>query len=170
MFRHLHRPFAQHPEQVASSGGVTDRVRQDGLHMRKLYEKPMVRKVDAHEEEGKRLLRDVEAIDRRRSQRVMIQIPVHAYFQTPDGKDLRVDAFTLSVNAHGCLLTMDFKPDDGQRMRLVNPKSAVGQSGKVVRAQRARDGSYAVAFEFDAPAPQLWSIVFPPADWQQPRS
>jgi len=138
--------------------------------MRKWYEKPLVRKVDAQGEEGKRLLKDVEAIDRRRSQRVMIQIPVHAHLQTPDGKDLHVDAFTLSVNAHGCLLTMDFKPDDGQRMRLVNPKTTVGQSGKVIRAQRARDGSYAVAFEFDAPAPQLWSIVFPPADWQQPRS
>jgi hypothetical protein len=130
----------------------------------------MLRKFDIHGQEGKRLLNDVESADRRRSQRVMIQIPVHAYFQTPDGADLHVDAFTLSVNAHGCLLAMDFKPDEGQRMRLVNPKTTVGQSGKVVRAQRARDGSYAVAFEFDSPAPQLWSIVFPPADWQRTRS
>lgn len=99
----------------------------------------------------------------------MIQIPVYAHFQGPDGTELRVDAFTLLVNAHGCLLTMDFKPEEGQRMRLVNPKSALEQTGKVIRAQRSRDGAFAVAFEFDNPSPHLWSVVLPPTDWRLPK-
>ena len=99
----------------------------------------------------------------------MIQVPVYAHFQSPDGREVRVDAFTLLVKAHGCLLAMDFKPEEGQRMKLVNPKSSLEQSGKVIRAQRSRDGAYAVAFEFDSPSPHLWSLVFPPTDWGLPK-
>lgn len=103
--------------------------------------------------------------ERRRSARVMIQIPVQALFRNSEGVEVRVDAFTLGVSAHGCLLTMDIKPEDGQRMHLRNGKSGVEQTGKVVRAQRARDGSFAVAVDFDAPSPDLWSMVTPPEDW-----
>lgn len=137
--------------------------------MRKPYEKPSVRKVDVGGEHAKALLTDMGATDRRRSERAMIQIPVYAHFLAPDGREQRIDAFTLQVNSHGCLLTMDFKPEQGQRMRLVNPKSALEQSGKVIRAQRSRDGAYAVAFEFDSPSPQIWSVVLPPADRHLPK-
>lgn len=91
----------------------------------------------------------------------MIQIPVQVYIPAPEGGELRVDAFTLVVNSHGCLLAMEVKPDEGQRMRLVNPKTGVAQSGKVIHAHRSRDGAFAVAFEFDSPAPHLWSVVLP---------
>jgi hypothetical protein len=43
---------------------------------------------------------------------------------------------------------------------LMNPKSAVEQSGIATRVQKSRDGGYAVAFEFDNSAPQLWSLMF----------
>ena len=91
----------------------------------------------------------------------MLQIPVHLFFHTPDGRDLRHDAFTLMVNSHGCLLTMDMQPPPGQRMRLANPKSGANQTGTVIRSERARDGSFAVSFEFDQPAPELWSLSLP---------
>jgi hypothetical protein len=133
--------------------------------MRKPYSKPAVRKYDADSEEGKRL-QSIGA-ERRRSTRVLIQIPVQAHFQNSDGMEVCADTFTLAVNAHGCLLAMDLKPDEGQRMRLLNAKSAVAQTGKVIRVQRSREGFFAVAFEFESPTPQLWSILTPPADWLQ---
>jgi len=90
----------------------------------------------------------------------MLQIPVQLFFRTPDGRDLRHDAFTLTVNAHGCLLAMEVQPAAGERMWLANPRSGVQQTGTVIRAARARDGSFAVSFEFDQPAPDLWSLGF----------
>ena len=89
-----------------------------------------------------------------------LQIPVLIYVQMPDGKSLRHDGFTLLVNIHGCVFTMEIKLEVGQRIVLVNPKSGVEQSGAVTRVQKSRDGSYAVAFEFDNSTPQLWSLMF----------
>ena len=133
--------------------------------MRKPYSKPTFRKRDAREEEGKRLLAQLHGAERRRSTRVLIQIPIQAYFRNSDEVEVRSHSFTIAVNAHGCLLAMDIKPDEGQRMRLLNAKSAVEQTGKVVRVQRSREGFFAVAFEFDSPTPHLWSILTPPEDW-----
>jgi hypothetical protein len=97
---------------------------------------------------------------------VLIQIPIQAYVLNGEGaEEARSDSFTMAVNAHGCLLAMDIKPADGQRMRLLNGKSGVSQTGKVIRTTRSRDGYYAVAFEFDSPSPNLWSILTPPDDW-----
>lgn len=98
----------------------------------------------------------------------MIQIPVYIHSKSPDGQPLRQDAFTLVVNAHGCLLSMANRPEPGEQLLLVNPKTGVEQSGKVIRAERSRDGGFAVAFEFDTPRPQIWSVVFPPEDWKLP--
>lgn len=95
----------------------------------------------------------------------MIQITVEARFADAEGAEVRVTAFTLSVNTHGCLLMMDSKPEEGQRMYLRNPTSGAEQPGRVVRAKRARDGSFAVAFEFDSLVPDFWSTITPPKDW-----
>lgn len=96
----------------------------------------------------------------------MLQIPVHIRLQMADGRLLRQDGFTQVVNAHGGLLEMETKPEAGQRMLLMNPKSRVEQSATVVGAKKSRDGGYAVAFEFDSPTPRLWAVVFPPEDWK----
>jgi PilZ domain len=105
-------------------------------------------------------LAEVEARERRRSLRVMLQIPVLIQVPLPEGRNLRHDGFTLVVNAHGCVFTMETKLEVGQRILLVNPKSRMEQSGIVTRVQKSRDGGYAVAFEFDNSTPQLWSLMF----------
>ncbi len=94
----------------------------------------------------------------------MLQIPVLIHVRMPDGRSLRRDGFTLVVNAHSCIFTMETKLEIGQRIGLVNPKSGVERPGTVTRVQKSRDGGYAVAFDFDSSTPQLWSLVFPPKD------
>ena len=134
--------------------------------MRKADAKPMARRMEPQGAEGKRLLQEIEARYRRRSQRVMLQMPVHIHLEAADGRLLRQDGFTQVVNAHGGLLEMETKLEPGQRMLLMNPKSRVEQSATVVNAKKSRDGGYAVAFEFDSPTPRLWAVVFPPEDWK----
>jgi len=94
----------------------------------------------------------------------MIQMPVLIHIHMPDGRLLRQDGFTLVVNSRGCVLAMETRPEIGQHMVLVNPTSGVEQSGAVIRAQRSRDGGYAVAFQFDNPTPQFWSPVLLPEE------
>jgi hypothetical protein len=94
----------------------------------------------------------------------MLQMPVTIHIHMPDGRLLRQDGFTLVVNDRGCVLAMESKLEVGQRAMLVRPKSGAEQSGTIIRAQKARDGGYAIAFEFDSPTPQFWSPVFPSED------
>lgn len=128
---------------------------------RKPYVKPVVRKIDSQGAEGKRLQEKARASERRRSERVKLQTPVQVYLSMPDGRVLRLDGFTQVVNAHGCLLGMEYKVEIGQRVTLLNPESGAKQSSTVMNAQRAREGHFAVALEFDSPTPQLWSPEHP---------
>jgi hypothetical protein len=139
--------------------------RPDYRIMAKPYQRPELRRVGTRGTGSSRLDALLDGSERRRSTRVLIQIPVQALFRTASGIEQRMDIFTLAVNAHGCLLAMETKPKDGQKMSLFNAKSAAEQTGRVVRSKRAPEGYFAVAFEFDSPSPHLWSILTPPEDW-----
>jgi hypothetical protein len=103
--------------------------------------------------------------NRRRSERVMLQVPVAVQVKTRDGKELREETQTVVVNAHGGLLKLRMGVKAGQPILLINEKSKVQQGCRVVRVETSEAGLSAVAFEFDQPAPHFWPIVFPPADW-----
>ena len=94
----------------------------------------------------------------------MLQMPVTIHVHMPDGRVLRQNGFTLAVNDRGCVLAMETKLEVGQRAMLVSPKSGAEQSGTITLAKKARDGGYAIAFEFDSPTTQFWSPVFPSED------
>lgn len=103
--------------------------------------------------------------NRRRSKRVMLQVPVVVVTHPPEGPELREEAHTLVVNAHGGLLKLHMEVVAGQPMILINPMTGVQETCRVIRVENPPGGHSAVAFEFDRPAPQFWPIVFPPADW-----
>ena len=108
---------------------------------------------------------DANPANRRRSERVMLQIPVIVQVKTRDGKDVREDTQTVVVNAHGGLLKLKMEVKTGQPILLINERAKVQQGCHVVRVETSEAGNSAVAFEFDQPTPQFWPIVFPPADW-----
>jgi hypothetical protein len=99
-----------------------------------------------------------------------LQIPVLIHLRMPDGRLLRQDGFTILINEQWCLVQMETKPERGQPLTLENPKSGIEQSGRVVEAERSREGGYAVAIEFDRVARELWSAVFSPKDRHVGRS
>ena len=108
---------------------------------------------------------DANPANRRRSERVMLQIPVIVQVKTRDGKDVREDTQTVVVNAHGGLLKLKMEVKTGQPILLINERAKLQQGCHVVRVETSEAGNSAVAFEFDEPTPQFWPIVFPPADW-----
>jgi hypothetical protein len=108
---------------------------------------------------------DANPANRRRSERVMLQIPVVVQIKTRDGKDVRENTQTVVVNAHGGLMKLKMEVKTGQPILLINERAKVQQGCHVVRVETSEAGNSAVAFEFDEPTPQFWPIVFPPADW-----
>jgi hypothetical protein len=106
-----------------------------------------------------------ETMNRRRSERVQLQIRVVVETEVEKGKLVRLDAFTLLVNAHGGLLEMSLKVLMGQELLLTNPAVGVKQPCRVVGVRSSQDGLFAVAFEFDSPTPQFWPVALPPSGW-----
>ena len=112
-----------------------------------------------------RTVNTMEERNRRRSERVVLRVPVQLSAKLPDGKRISIEARTLVVNAHGGLLDVGMEMLAGQPLLLSNPKTERVATGKVVRAQRSEEGRFSVAFEFEFPTPNFWPVSFPPPDW-----
>src|SRR5260370_24519454 len=109
-------------------------------------------------------------MNRRRSERVMLQMKVTVIAEDVQHKPRTEEAMTLAVNAHGGLLKMKLDVHVGQPMRLVNPKNKVEQNCRVIRVDDTSSEFFSVAFEFAQPNPKFWPVVFPPSDWDAPRA
>jgi hypothetical protein len=103
-----------------------------------------------------------DASNRRRSQRVLLQVAVVIRAETPEGKRVQAQGFTSAVNAHGGLLESPLKMVVDQRIIVVNPHSGKEVGGRTVWVERASSELFLVAFEFDRPSPQFWPITFSP--------
>ena len=95
----------------------------------------------------------------------MLQVPVIVKTKTRQGKEVQEETHTMVVNAHGGLMRLKMELQAGQPIILINSRTKMEQSCRVVRVEEPPGGGFAVAFEFDQPAPHFWPITFPPADW-----
>jgi hypothetical protein len=107
----------------------------------------------------------IDERNRRRSERVVLRVPVHLSAVMPGGKRISIEAHTLVVNAHGGLLDIGTEMVKGQQIRLSNSKTDIVATGKVLRVEASGDGRFSIAFEFECPAPHFWPVSFPPRDW-----
>jgi hypothetical protein len=98
--------------------------------------------------------------DRRRSQRVVIRIPVLLHVTLAD-VPADLPAETMSVNEQGALLLCPKAIPDDTRFEIEHKRTGVRQGCRVVRAPREVSGGFHVPIEFDAPAKSFWQIAFP---------
>jgi len=103
--------------------------------------------------------------NRRRSQRVLLRIPVEVTARGPDKQPVAESAFTAVVNAHGGPIYLSLKVRPGQVIILKNPETGEEQSCRVARFSPIGDGKNEVGIEFVKPNPNFWRAAFPPADW-----
>jgi hypothetical protein len=108
--------------------------------------------------------------NRRRSERVMLQIPVTVLAETRDRIQVQENTHTLVVNAHGGLIKLKMDLLAGQPIILLNPQTGIEESSHVVRIEQPSPDYFAVAFEFERPSPKFWPVVFPPTDWENPKT
>lgn len=107
--------------------------------------------------------------NKRRSQRVLVSVPVTVITQGTDKQPVSEETRTLVVNAHGALVLIGRKVSIGQLLTLKNTKTGEEQASRVVFINPQQAGKSEVGIEFMEPAPRFWRIAFPPEDWT-PRS
>ncbi len=108
--------------------------------------------------------------NRRRSQRLFIQIAVLVQGRLANKSEISEPAHTVVVNAHGALVEMSIPLDQGQRVTLLNIKTSEKIASEVKLVTPGDSGKFNVALEFVDPNPGFWHISFPPEDWSANRA
>lgn len=105
-------------------------------------------------------------IAQRRSERVLIDVPVIVSGEFPDHRAFQEETFTVTVSAHGALLMLATKVKLGQRLVVTNAATADKREGRVAYLGPPHAGLSQVAVEFARPSPEFWPVSSPPADWR----
>jgi hypothetical protein len=103
--------------------------------------------------------------ERRRSQRVIIRVPVTLLI-SEKGQAAKISAHTVAVNIHGAMLVCPRSIDENTRLELVNGRTGEKIGCRVTRASRESTEGFLVPVEFTISSPNFWQITFPPANWK----
>ncbi len=105
------------------------------------------------------------AANRRRSQRVLMTIPVRVSGQPGAGSPFQEDTHTRAVSAHGALILMSTQVYRGQRLTLANVQTKASLECVVAHIDKHQSEHPHVGVEFTMPNPMFWHVAFPPKDW-----
>jgi hypothetical protein len=102
---------------------------------------------------------------RRRSQRVLMQVPVRIRGKNGQGVDFEEFTETLAINAHGALVLLTARLTSGAVIDMKHNKTEEEQECHVAFLGPVRGGKAETGLEFTAPRPTFWRVAFPPEDW-----
>jgi c-di-GMP-binding flagellar brake protein YcgR len=105
------------------------------------------------------------AANRRRSQRVLMKVPVQVSGQTANEASFEERTHTLSISAHGALIALETPVHRGQRFILSNMQTKAALECVVVYLERIPGEPMHVGVDFMLPNPTFWRVAFPPKDW-----
>jgi hypothetical protein len=108
-------------------------------------------------------------ISRRRSQRVILALPVIVRTEGgPRESSFEEETNTLIVNLHGALILLEGKVTRGQMLQVKNRATKEEQPCRVASLGPKSGSKTQVGVEFLKPSPDFWHISFPPEDWHTP--
>jgi len=105
------------------------------------------------------------AANRRRSQRVLMTIPVRVSGQNALGSPFEEDTHTRAISAHGALIPVSTQVYRGQRLTLSNVQTKAALECVVAHIDRRQSDHPQMGVEFTLPNPMFWHVAFPPKDW-----
>ena len=103
--------------------------------------------------------------ERRRSQRVIIRVPVTLEIMM-SGQKVTVQAHTVAVNIHGAMVLCSRSIDADVNLEIINDRTREKAAGRVTRTSRESAEGYLIPLEFTTPTPSFWQITFPPSNWK----
>ncbi len=105
------------------------------------------------------------AANRRRSQRVLMTIPVRVSGKTGAGSPFEEETHTRAISAHGALILVSTPVYRGQRLTLSNIQTRSALECVVAHIDRRKGEQPQAGVEFTLPNPMFWHVAFPPKDW-----
>src|SRR6266403_964070 len=105
------------------------------------------------------------AANRRRSQRVLMTIPVRVSGQNVLGSPFEEETQTRAISAHGALILISAQVYRGQRLTLSNVQTKAALECVVAHIDKRRGEHSQAGVEFTLPNPMFWHVAFPPKDW-----
>jgi len=102
---------------------------------------------------------------RRRSQRVLMQVPVRVRGTDSQGHPFEEETETLAINAHGALILVNARVTSGSKILIQHRRTQEEQECQVVFLGPVRAGKAEIGLEFSDPRPTFWRVAFPPEDW-----
>ena len=101
-------------------------------------------------------------IERRRSSRVLIRIPVQLFTNDIHGEPVETVAEAVAVSRNGALIRGTFEPVLGSRIEVLNGLSQDIQEFRVIRVTRSEDaGMFELGLEMLYPTRSFWGVQFP---------
>lgn len=105
------------------------------------------------------------AANRRRSQRVLMKLPVRISGQGSGALFFEEDTHTLAVSVHGALIVVAAPVYRGQRFTLSNVQTKASLECVVAHVDKIPGEQTRVGVEFMMPNQTFWRVAFPPKDW-----
>ena len=105
------------------------------------------------------------AANRRRSQRVLMKLPVRVSGQGSGALHFEEDTYTLAISEHGALVAIAAAVYRGQRFTLSNMQTKAALECVVVHVDKTPGEQTRVGVEFMLPNQTFWRVAFPPKDW-----
>jgi c-di-GMP-binding flagellar brake protein YcgR len=99
-------------------------------------------------------------VERRRSARVTLAVPLRVDGQTLNGEDFILRTHTHTVSQFGCLLPLDAELAPDQTVVLFNENTRQSVQCKVVTTRRTREGKRILGLEFISPQSNFWRMAF----------
>jgi hypothetical protein len=100
--------------------------------------------------------RTIGYIERRRTPRVYVHIPLFVYGRTPAGDPFHEETWTISINGGGGLISMSSRVKPGQRLAVTNQGNDQTEQCIVVSVTAGPTDGSKIALKFPTPMPQFW--------------
>jgi hypothetical protein len=104
--------------------------------------------------------------DRRRSERLSLDLRLIVRGESAKRKVFLEPTFTISVSAHGALVVMTTKVALGQTLFLKNPATQKEVEGRVTCFGPLNGNQVQVGINFTRPTLTFWPAVFSPKSWK----
>jgi hypothetical protein len=102
--------------------------------------------------------------ERRRSQRVIIRVPLTLELSR-NGKSFVLPAYTVAVNIHGAMAICRESLESNTKVEIINDRTHERASARVTREPRRSAEGFLTPLEFEKSFPLFWQISFPPSNW-----
>lgn len=105
------------------------------------------------------------AANRRRSQRVLMRLPIVVSGVDGIGIPFEEKTNTLAISAHGALLALSAPVHRGLRLNLSNVQTRAALECAVIHIDKPTGEQPHIGVEFMLANPTFWHVAFPPKDW-----